>query len=106
MGEERWGIQRPSSQKRHKNATQHLAPEGGPPQLLRSCPTVGEKGSQAPQRPLDLACLGMGTRQGQFCLPLMARLSAHGGEEQRPTRDGFSAWRRGIAKRTNMDHQL
>ena len=73
-------MKRPSAQEHHKNATEHLAPEGGPPQLLRSCPTVGEKGSQPTQRPLDLARLGMRTRKRQRRLPLMTRLGAHGGE--------------------------
>ncbi len=82
-------MQRSSSKNCHKNPTQHLPPEGGPPQLLRSCSTVGKKGAQPPQRPLDLACLSMGTRERQRRLPLMARLGTHGGEEQRPTRDGF-----------------
>jgi hypothetical protein len=64
----------------HKNTTEHLAPEGSPPQLLRSCPTVREKGSQPTQRPLDLTRLGMRTRERQRRLPLMTRLGAHGGE--------------------------
>jgi len=90
MREQRWGMQRPSTQKRHKNPTQHLPPGGGPPQLLRSCSTVGKKGAQSPQRPLDLGCLSMGTRERQRRLPLMARLGTHGREEKRPTCDSGS----------------
>jgi len=82
-------MKRPSEQEHHKNATEHLSPEGDLPQLLRRCTTVGEKGSQPAQRALDLACLCMGPGQRQCCLPLMARLCAHGGEPLRSTRDGF-----------------
>ena len=82
-------MQRPTAEKNGKNPTEHLPPEGGPSQLLRSCPTGSEKGAQTAQGALDLACLGMRTRERQRRLSLMARLSAHGGEEQRPTRDGF-----------------
>ncbi len=70
-----------SSQKRHKNATQHLSPECRPPQLLRSCPTVCEKTPKVPQGTLDLARLRMSASQPQRRLALMACLCTHGREQ-------------------------
>ena len=70
----------PSSQKRHKHATQHLSPECRPPQLLRRCPTVRERTPKVPQGTLDVARLRMSARQPQRRLALMACLCPHGRE--------------------------